>query len=57
VAELSPAGVRAAALSALVFAAADSTLVDADHLHRAVQRELEKDGRAWTPRPTRRDRP
>jgi hypothetical protein len=57
VAELSPAGVRAAALSALVFAAADGTLVDAGHLHRAVQRELEKDGRAWTPRPTRRDRP
>jgi hypothetical protein len=56
-AELSGAGVRAAALSALVFAAADGTLVQADHLNRAVQRELAKSGHAWTPRPARGDRP
>jgi hypothetical protein len=56
VAELSGAGVRAAALSALVFAAADGTLVETRHLHRAVQRELEKSGHTWAPQPTRRDR-
>jgi len=56
-AELSGAGVRAAALSALVFAAADGTLVRTDHLNRAVQRELAKSGHTWTPRPTRGDRP
>jgi SpoVK/Ycf46/Vps4 family AAA+-type ATPase len=55
-AELSGAGVRAAALSALVFAAADGTLVRADHLNRAVQRELAKSGHSWTPRPTRGSR-
>ena len=49
-AELSGAGVRAAALSALVFAAEDAAPVDAGHLNRAVRRELDKSGRTWTPR-------
>ena len=48
-AELSGGSVRAAALSALVFAAADGMLIDAGHLNRAVQRELAKSGRTWTP--------
>jgi ATPase family associated with various cellular activities (AAA) len=56
-AELSGAGVRAAALSALVFAAEDGTLVRADHLNRAIQRELAKSGHDWTPRPSRGGRP
>jgi hypothetical protein len=49
-AELSGAGIRAAALSALVFAAAEDALVDAGHLDRAVGRELDKSGRSWIPR-------
>jgi len=62
-AELSAAAVRAAAIGARVFAAADDTAVDTEHLHRAVRRELEKNGRTWTPpqraasqRPASRDR-
>jgi ATPase family protein associated with various cellular activities (AAA) len=50
VAELSGAGIRAAALSALVFAAADGAAVGPGHLSRAVRLELDKTGRAWTPR-------
>jgi hypothetical protein len=49
-AELSGAGIRAAALSALVFAAADRAAVDTGHLNRAVRRELDKSGRTWLPR-------
>jgi hypothetical protein len=49
-AELSGAGIRAAVLSALVFAAADRALVGTDHLDRAVRRELDKSGRTWAPR-------
>jgi len=56
-AELSGAGIRAAALSALVFAAADRALVDTDHLNRAVRRELDKSGRTWTPRAANAGRP
>lgn len=56
-AELSGAGIRAAALSALVFAAADRALVDTDHLNRAVRRELDKSGRTWTPRSAKAARP
>lgn len=54
-AELSGAGIRAAALSALVFAAADRTPVGTSHLNRAVRRELDKSGRTWTPRADRAD--
>jgi ATPase family associated with various cellular activities (AAA) len=56
-AELSGAGIRAAALSALVFAAADRTLVSTDHLDRAVRRELDKSGRTWAPRSRNANRP
>jgi hypothetical protein len=56
-AELSGAGIRAAALSALVFAAADRALVDTDHLNRAVRRELDKSGRTWAPRSAKGGRP
>lgn len=56
-AELSGAGIRAAALSALVFAAADRAPVDAGHLNRAIQRELDKSGRSWTPPARHADRP
>ena len=56
-AELSGAGIRAAALSALVFAAADRASVDANHLDRAVRRELDKSGRTWMPRADRAGRP
>jgi hypothetical protein len=56
-AELSGASIRAAALSALVFAAADRALVDTDHLNRAVRRELDKSGRTWTPRAANASRP
>lgn len=56
-AELSGAGIRAAALSALVFAAADRALIDTGHLNRAVRRELDKSGRTWAPRPTHANRP
>jgi hypothetical protein len=56
-AELSGAGVRAATLSALVFAAADAAPVDAGHLNRAVRRELDKSGRTWTPRSNHGGRP
>jgi hypothetical protein len=56
-AELSGGGVRAAALSALVFAAADARPVDAGHLNRAVRRELDKSGRTWAPRSSIGGRP
>jgi hypothetical protein len=46
-AELSGASIRAAALSALVFAAADGTSVTEAHLVRAVQSEMGKNGRSW----------
>ncbi|HEY5148254.1 MAG TPA: ATP-binding protein, partial [Mycobacterium sp.] len=58
-AELSPSSIRAAALAALVFAADDAATdhqagghgangrAAGIHLHRAVQRELEKSGRTW----------
>lgn len=46
-AELSGASIRAAALSALVFAAADGTPVTEAHLARAVQSEMGKNGRSW----------
>ena len=55
-AELSGAGIRAAALSALVFAAADGAPVDTDHLNRAVRRELDKSGRTWAPRSAQANR-
>jgi AAA+ superfamily predicted ATPase len=55
-AELSGAGVRAAALAAQVFAAADGTPVGAAHLDRGVQRELEKGGRNWTAQHGRAER-
>jgi hypothetical protein len=55
-ADLAPASIRAAALSALVFAAAGTRsdeksdgLITAGHIHRAVAREFEKSGRTWTP--------
>jgi hypothetical protein len=56
-AELSGAGIRAAALSAFVFAAADRAPVDTAHLNRAVRRELDKSGRTWTPRSNEVNRP
>ena len=56
-AELSGAAIRAAALSSLVFAAADGTPVDAGHLNRAVRRELDKSGRTWAPRASHGGRP
>jgi hypothetical protein len=49
-AELSGGSVRAAALSARVFAAADGAKVRDEHLRRAVRRELEKSGRTWAAR-------
>ena len=55
VAELSGAAIRAAALAALVYAAAEGTRVENDHLHRAVARELEKSGRTWAGPFRRRD--
>ena len=48
-AELSGSSIRAAALAAQIFAASDGEPVSAQHLHRAVARELEKSGRTWTP--------
>ncbi|WP_426503067.1 AAA family ATPase [Dactylosporangium sp. McL0621] len=55
-ADLSAASIRAAAVSARVFAAADGMtgapcagLISEDHVHRAVARELEKSGRVWAP--------
>ena len=56
-AELSGAGIRAAALSALVFAAADRAPVDTGHLNHAVRRELDKSGRTWAPRSNPANRP
>ena len=48
-AELSGSAIRAAALAAQIFAASDGEEVSSRHLHRAVARELEKNGRTWTP--------
>jgi hypothetical protein len=49
-AELSGGSIRAAVLSARVFAAADGTKVRTEHLHRAVRHEMEKNGRPWAVR-------
>jgi SpoVK/Ycf46/Vps4 family AAA+-type ATPase len=55
-ADLSAGSIRAAAISARVFAAAEgmtgspaAALINEDHVHRAVARELEKSGRTWAP--------
>ncbi|WP_331755560.1 ATP-binding protein [Streptomyces sp. NBC_01643] len=48
-AELSGSSIRAAAVAAQIYAASDGAAVGAQHLHRAVRRELEKSGRTWAP--------
>jgi hypothetical protein len=48
-ADLSGSSIRAAAVAAQIFATAEGSQVCADHLHRAVRRELEKSGRTWSP--------